>query len=71
MEKEVIVKKLKFFNKHSTIINGSEIRLSYDVQKLARHTDMRTIMKYVYAVDGRLKKMVNRGEFVSIEKIKN
>ena len=32
----------------------------------ARHTDMRTTMKYVHAADSRLEKMVNRAEVVPI-----
>lgn len=55
--------------RHSTITDWSGIGSAYDVQRLARHTDMRTTMKYIHAVDGRLKKMVNRGEVVPIVKV--
>jgi hypothetical protein len=56
---------------HSTTTDWSGIGPAYDVQKLARRTDMGTTMKYVHVVDGRLKKMVNKGEVMPIKKIKN
>ena len=52
--------------RHSTITDWASHGSAYDVQRGARHTDMRTTMKYVHAADSRLVKMFNRAEAVSI-----
>ncbi|MFI5304337.1 MAG: tyrosine-type recombinase/integrase [Nitrospiria bacterium] len=57
--------------RHSTITDWASMGSAYDVQQSARHTDMRTTMKYVHAVDDRLNRMVNRGEVVKFGRREN
>jgi integrase len=46
--------------RHSTITDWATMGSAYDLQKMSRHTDIRTTMKYVHAADKQMTKMANR-----------